>query len=250
VFYSILWSSREVESVPDLTKKTNLTRIDDGLLSVLGLQDTRTLKSSWTLTVNDQCLYEFVYKFEHSDSFPIGDKDFQGTCNYGTKDDPVKPKIASDGVPYLKSRRFWERFPDYIWATMGFNHLSVDWLPCGRRPAGYKQPQYDFSFYRVEPEYRAQNMVCKLYDESFMTVVPFEEYCSTEQDDVNGMNFFIVPGAMINRDPVVNMPFDFTHRHQTFGPIPHEGLRAWDESKVPETTKDWNDLPVFMSSYA
>lgn len=250
VFYSILWSSREVESVPDLTKKTNLTRIDDGLLSVLGLQDTRTLKSSWTLTVNDQCLYEFVYKFEHSDSFPIGDKDFEGTCSYGTKDDPVKPKIASDGVPYLKSRRFWERFPDYIWATMGFNHLSVDWLPCGRRPAGYKQPQYDFSFYRVEPEYRAQNMVCKLYDESFMTVVPFEEYCSTEQDDVNGMNFFIVPGAMINRDPVVNMPFDFTHRHQTFGPIPHEGLRAWDESKVPETTKDWNDLPVFMSSYA
>jgi hypothetical protein len=39
----------------------------------------------------------------------------------------------------------WEVFPDYIWATMGFNHLSVDFLPCGRRPNGYTTPQYDLS---------------------------------------------------------------------------------------------------------
>ena len=95
-------------------------------------------------------------------------------------------------------------------------------------------------------------MVCKLSDDPFMTTVPFQEYCAvdTKQEDINGMNFFITPGAMVNLDPLVNMPFDYTHRHQTYGPMPHEGLRAWDESRVPDTPEEWNDLPVYMSTYA
>jgi len=254
LFCSILWISLsiEVESVSDLTKKHNLTKLEFDPLSVLGIQDTRKLKRAWVLTVNDQCLYEFVYKFEHPDSFPIGDEEHDGTCDFGTMDDPVKPKIASDGKPYLKSRRYWERFPDYVWATMGFNHLSVDWSACGRKPAGYRQPQYDMSFFRVTPEFRALEMVCKLNEDPFMTTVPFQDYCAidTEQEDINGMNFFITPGAMVNLDPLVNMPFDYTHRHHTYGPMPHEGLRAWDESRVPDTPEEWNDLPVYMSTYA
>jgi hypothetical protein len=45
----------------------------------------------------------------------------------------------------LEPRQMWERFPDYVWATTGFNHLSVDWHPCGHRPPGYTTPHYDFS---------------------------------------------------------------------------------------------------------
>ena len=95
-------------------------------------------------------------------------------------------------------------------------------------------------------------MVCKLYDEPWMTIVPFQEYCAVDsaQDDINGMNFFITPGALANLNPLVNMPFDFTHRHETFGPVPYDGLRAWDESRVPDKPEDWNDIPVFMSTYA
>ena len=105
-------------------------------------------------------------------------------------------------------------------------------------------------FYRVTPEYRVENMVCKMYDDKWITIVPHHEYCYTEQDDVKGMNFFIVPGAMMNRNPVVNMPFDFSQRKETFGPMPYEGMRAWDESRVPEKPDDWKYLEVFMSSYA
>jgi hypothetical protein len=93
-------------------------------------------------------------------------------------------------------------------------------------------------------------MVCKLHDDPFTTIVPYENYCYTQQDDIKGMNFYIVPGVMTNRDPVVNMPSDFTHRHLTYGPLPYEGLRAWDESRVPDTPEEWWDIPVFMSSYA
>jgi len=265
-FCLIQWLSIEAESYDDfllkeylmkkpaldLTKNKNLTHLDYDPLAVLGKEDMHTLKSSWVMTVNDQCLYEFVYEFEHPDIFPIGDEEHDGTCDFGTLYDPVKPKYASDGLPYLKPRRHWFRFPNYIWATLGFNHLSVDWLPCGRKPAGYRQPEYEFSFFRVTPEYRALNMVCKLYDEPSRTVVPFQDYCAVDsaQEDINGMNFYITPGAMVHLDPLVNMPSDFTHRHQTFGAVPYDGLRAWDESRVPDTPDDWNDLPVFMSTYA
>ena len=39
-------------------------------------------------------------------------------------------------------------------------------------------------------------------------------------------------------------------RKETFGPMPYEGMRAWDESRVPEKPDDWKHLEVFMSSYA
>lgn len=257
---SILWASVEVDSYDylmkkpalDLTKRQNLTHLEDDPLAVLGKEDMHTMKGSWVMTVNDQCLYEFVYEFQHPDFFPIGDEEHDGTCDFGTQDDPVKPKWAPDGLPYLKPRRYWFRFPHYIWAALGFNHMSVDWLPCGRKPAGYRQPEYELSFFRVTPEYRALNMVCKLYDEPWMTIVPFQEYCAVDsaQEDINGMNFFITPGALANMYPIVNMPFDFTHRIETFGPVPYDGLRAWDESRVPDRPEDWNDIPVFMSTYA
>jgi len=243
-------SLEDLKTVNDLTTKQNLTKLDYNPLKVLGKEDTYKIKSSWALTVNDQCLYEFVFQFEHASSFPIGDVEHDGTCDFGTMDDPVKPKIAEDGQPYLKPRRYWQRFPNYVWATIGFNHLSVDWQACGRKPAGYRQPQYDMSFYRVTPEYRVNNMVCKVYDEPWMTIVPFEDYCFANQDDIKGMNFFIYPAAMKNQEPMVNMPFEYTHRKLTYGPQPYEGLRAWDESRVPDKPEDWNDLPVYMSSYA
>ena len=142
----MLWVPTQSQTVaPDQTKKKNLTLEEYDPLSVLGMQDLRKLKSSWSLTVNDQCLYEFVYQFEHPDDFPIGDEEHKGKCDFGTMMDPVKPKIAPDKKPYLKPRRYWERFPDYVWATMGFNHMSVDWQACGRKPAGYRQPSYDMT---------------------------------------------------------------------------------------------------------
>ena len=169
LFCVILWLSTEVLSVfsqqelePELElvqKQEDLVELVEDPLAVLGEEDTTTLRSSWGMTVNDQCLYEFVYQFEHLDSLPIGDDAFKGTCEFENLEGE-KPKLAPDGIPYLEPRRFYERFPDYVWATLGFNHLSVDWLPCGRQPAGYKTAQYDFSvsstMYELMVEYNIE----------------------------------------------------------------------------------------------
>mmetsp|Transcript_10743 Transcript_10743/g.25433 ORF Transcript_10743/g.25433 Transcript_10743/m.25433 type:complete len:231 (-) Transcript_10743:74-766(-) len=93
-------------------------------------------------------------------------------------------------------------------------------------------------------------MTCKMKGKGSMTIVPGEEFCDTEQDEPNGMNFFIVPAAVVDRDLVVNMPFGFRNKFLSDGPIPHIGLRAWNPEIVPNTPDEWNDIPVFMSSHA
>lgn len=116
---------------------------DDDPLSVLGEAAWTRLRPGWSLTVNDQCLYEFVFQFEHDPNLPIGDQEFLETCTFG--EDGNLPETAPDGKLYLEPRQMWERFPDYVWATIGFNHLSVDWHPCGHRPRAYSIAHYDFS---------------------------------------------------------------------------------------------------------
>jgi hypothetical protein len=160
----------ETQTAQEFNRNETLTRINSTTtinedeqivwnpLAVLGEPEWTKLRPGWSLTVNDQCLYEFIFQFEHhAASLPIGDDDYKGKCEYssafngnagagGDGDDKIDPKIApEDGQPYLKPRQMWEEFPDYIWATMGFNHLSVDFLSCGHRPNGYITPQYDFS---------------------------------------------------------------------------------------------------------
>jgi hypothetical protein len=120
-------------------------------LAVLGEPVWTRLRPGWSLTVNDQCLYEFIFQFEHDKTLPVGEPEFTGTCYFG--DDPTgsekevndRPQAAGDGKLYLQTRQMWERFPEYVWATIGFNHLSIDWKPCGQMPRGYAIPQYDFS---------------------------------------------------------------------------------------------------------
>ena len=91
-------------------------------------------------------------------------------------------------------------------------------------------------------------MVCKLLVDE-QVIVPGEEVCDFNQEDPKGMEFFIVPAAIVNRNPVVNMPFEFTRPELGNGPVPHYGLRSWDQVNIPKFPNDWNDLPIFMSTY-
>lgn len=104
-------------------------------------------------------------------------------------------------------------------------------------------------FFRVTPEFRALAMTCKLLNDEEVAV-PGEQICDFEQDEPNGMNFFIVPGALTDRRPVVNMPFIFDRPDFGNGPVPHYGLRSWDQEKFPHSPAEWNDIPIFMSTYA
>lgn len=113
-------------------------------LTVLGEPTWTRLRPGWSLTVNDQCLYELIFQFEHDKTLPSGEPEFSGTCHFGDETGG-ELGMAPDGKLYLESRQMWERFPEYVWAATGFNHLSIDWHPCGQRPRGYAMPQYDFS---------------------------------------------------------------------------------------------------------
>ena len=117
----------------------------DDPLEVLGEAAWTRLRPGWSLTVNDQCLYEFIFQFEHDERLPVGEQEFRETCSFGEQ-----PQTAPDGKLYLEPRQMWERFPDYVWATIGFNHLSVDWHACGHRPRGYAMAHYDFSVSRMQ----------------------------------------------------------------------------------------------------
>jgi hypothetical protein len=92
-------------------------------------------------------------------------------------------------------------------------------------------------------------MDCKLLNDEEV-VIPGEKICDLEQIEPNGMNFFIVPGAITDRRPVVNMPFSFDRPELGNGPMPHYGLRSWDQVNIPQFPTNWNDIPVFMSTYA
>eukprot|EP00934_Nitzschia_sp_Nitz4_P005842 Nitzschia sp. Nitz4//scaffold169_size48518//23639//24769//NITZ4_007072-RA/size48518-processed-gene-0.79-mRNA-1//1//CDS//3329538388//5832//frame0 len=216
-------------------------------LSALGNSTWSRLRPGWSLTVNDQCLYEFVFQFEHDETLPISRRNFEEYCAF--KDPTTKnPYLADDGEYYLVPRAFWERFPSYVWATIGFNHLSIEWWSCGHMPRGYALPQYTFSFYRVTPEFRALAMTCETIPTDQVTN-PADEICEFQQNAVNGMKFFIVPGSMDSFGPVVNMPETFVRPDSGEGPVPHVGLRSWDQEAVPDTPNSWEDSPLFMSSY-
>lgn len=92
-------------------------------------------------------------------------------------------------------------------------------------------------------------MQCKVLDDA-RVIIPGEQICDFNQEDPNGMNFFIVPGAMMDRNPVVNMPMSFRRPDLGNGPVPHYGLRSWDQDDIPRTPNQWNNLPIFMSTYA
>ena len=217
-------------------------------LSELGNNTWARFRPGWSLTVNDQCLYQFEFVFEHDIRLPIGSANFDGDCTLADDNrDPVT--YEDDGKLFLEGRRHWERFPDYVWATIGFNHLSIDWFACGHRPKGYAAPHYDFSFFRTTPEFRVHTMgTCKLQpDPSFN--VPGERVCAFNQDSPEGMGFWIVPGAFGNREPVVNMPRKFDRPESGNGAIPTLGLRSWDQSREAEFPQQWKDVQLYMSTY-
>ena len=215
-------------------------------LNELGTNSWRRFRPGWALSVNEECLYEFVMEFTHDEELPEGDKNFEGDCIF--KDPVTKlPKEAPDGLPYLSPRKHWEEFPEFVWETIGFNHLSIDYYPCGQRPKGFSLPQYAMSFFRVTPEFRTREMQCTLITED-ENVIPGEEVCTVNQgDNTRGMRFFVVPSSITNRNPTVNMPTIFTHPAN--GPIPTVGLRHWDETDIPEQPGQWNDMRLHMSSY-
>lgn len=225
-------------------------------LSVLGENSFDRHRVGWSLTVNEQCLYEFTLQMEHDETLPKGNDNFEGTCSTNGNG------RAPDGIPIFDARSSWDRFPSYVWATTGFNHMSIDWYPCGIFSGrtgqvgadGYATAQYQFSFYRVTPEFRAGTMDCDLLTDQL--VIPGEKICKLEQPKTNdnGRGMFIFPSSIVpvgaaDNTAIVNMPDAF--KPPAYGAArPYQGFRAWDQSATPFATDQWKSLPLFMATYA
>lgn len=129
-------------------------------LSALGTPNLDKYNGTYNLEVweskeNGDCRYTLHFDFNvNEDSSPVGDPEFQGTC--APTDSTGN---APDGLPWHAHRRNWIKFPQYVYDTTGFDHVSLEWVPCGRAPAGFRKARFDLNFYTVSPEYRTY-MIC------------------------------------------------------------------------------------------
>ena len=152
-------------------------------LSALGTPNLDQYNGTYDLTVNEKgvdCRYTLQVDFDvNVQDIAPGPSDFEGSCapNDSTGNAP-------DGLPWHAPRRHWMKFPDYVFDSTGFDHLSIDWVPCGRAPAGFRKARYDLNFYTVIPQYRAF-MVCDVFKTPSV--------CQYNQNSYLGRSHFSLP---------------------------------------------------------
>lgn len=89
----------------------------------LGLNSLEPLSYEYDVSVDDECDYTFEISFEHNSNFDVGTAE---TCVGGAL-------AEYDGLPMLAGRWMYEVYPDYVKEATGFDHLSLDYNPCGRK---------------------------------------------------------------------------------------------------------------------
>lgn len=207
---------------------------------MLGSNDlVEMLSYSYDVTVDDDCNYDFTVTFSHNPGLPVGSAE---TC--------VPDEISDfDGLPVLAGRAYYDLYPAYVEMATGFNHLSLDYNPCGHPAGGFLSPHYDMHFYLVSLEYRAEELVC--------TTIPGLPLCAPEQNTTNGMAFFdleTTSSVDIARntstgggDVLLNMPAGFTSA--AADAVIYMGMHSLDRQMMPETPHNWTEPTVVFGSH-
>jgi len=216
-------------------------KFEDIDLSFLGTPNLTQydVKMNFSITEKEkteECIYKIHINFDPSrKETPPGDNNFEGNCAPNDSQGD-----STDGLPWHAHRRHWIRLPDEIVDATGLNHLSMEWVPCGRAPAGFRQARWDLTFYTVIPEYRAF-MIC----DTFKT----PSVCQYNQTSHLGRRMFTLP--RLAQDPyfLANLPLDFSPDPESPEAFEYEGLTHYDPKLVPNTTANWT-LPNFvMTTY-
>jgi len=188
-------------------------------------------------TSSSSCRYTLQIDFNITDSLENdipGESNFEGNCapNNSTGNSP------SDNLPWHEPRRNWIKFPDYVFETTGFNHISINWVPCGSAPGGLKKARYDLNFYTVIPQYR-----------TFMTCDEFKtpSVCQYNQSNHQGRSQFSMPRLVNDPNFLANMPLRFQPDPEFPEAFQYEGLTHFDRENIPKTAEDWR-LPTFLMS--
>jgi hypothetical protein len=165
-------------------------------LSALGTPNLDLYNATYSLTVdNSSCLYLLQVDFMKSPLDDPGPPDFEGECS--TEE---STGFAADDLAWHDPRRHWLQFPQYVYDTTGFNHMSLYWSPCGKAPGSLRQGRYELNFYPVLPQYRAF-MLC----EEFKTPA----VCQYNQTNHIGRGHFSIPRLSRDANFLANMPLGF-----------------------------------------
>ena len=196
-------------------------------LSPLGTQDLSVYKFGFGIKVDDNCDYTFTIEFIHPPSFFLGDQNT--TCKPGV--------IAPDGLPYNAGRWYWDELPAYIQNATGFNHISLDWNPCGHPGNGFLTPHTDVHMYTVSPQYRVQQMICNLLQQTIV--------CDPngQAGNKNGESFFV--GARTSNGTLINMPPGF--QIYPTDAVQYMGTHAYNTP--PAKPSDWIDPILILVTY-
>jgi len=212
--------------------------IDDVDLSFLGTPNLTQYDGKLDFSVekreNDECIYTIHLDFDPGrKETPVGNDGFEGNCASNTGN-------ATDGKPWHAHRRHWTRFPEHVVDITGLNHLSMEWVPCGRPPLGLRQARWDLNFYTIMPEYRSF-MVC----DKFKT----PSVCQYNQTSHLGRRMFTLP--RLARDPqyLINLPLDFAPDPKFPEAYEYEGLISYDQKRVPVNVSNWTQPTFIMSTF-
>lgn len=179
----------------------------------------------------DSCMYTARLQF----NFPAGNLPFPAGPESCTIED-----TSCEGKSCLFDVRNVHSFSPEFRKSTGFDHVGLDWSPCGHPPLeNYGKPHLNLHLYRVSPQER-ETMVCDMLNPFICTFPPLGI-----QSSESGRNFFVIAKDAAS-DAVVNVPATFDYSLDSA--VPGEGLHL---SNVidPPLVGDWFDPILALGTY-
>lgn len=198
--------------------------------------DSSIFHPSSSVEVDHRCRYTATVRLQLADAdvpFPpvMPGPDGPGSC--------VLEGTDCNGQSCLNEVRNVYRFSEEFEQVTGFNHMGVDWSPCGHPPMDkFARPHWNFHIFRVTPEERlnvrcpdgmANPFICQ--DPPFVQPTP------------EGKAFYVW-----GKDPdgnIANIPSTF---EDGIDAVPGEAVHAFDHDAAAPVA-DWINPQLIMGLY-
>jgi len=150
-----------------------------------------------------------------------------------------------DAVSCLNEQRNLYEISNMFKDHTGFNHVGLDYSPCGHPPTGvFTIPHLNFHFFRATPHER-EISTCKMIPGAPVCDFPGSGSPSPVQSTPSGRAYF-VQSHDLDTDKVANMPSTFSSNLSTA--VAGEGVHAWDFDKVTDQN-NWTEPLLIIGTY-
>eukprot|EP00985_Skeletonema_marinoi_P011700 scaffold5562_cov156-Skeletonema_marinoi.AAC.4 len=198
--------------------------------------DSSIFDPSSSIEVDDNCQYTATVRLQLADAdvpFPpvlLGPDD-PGSCSLNVTD--------CNGQSCLNEVRNVYSFSEEFEKVTGFNHVGVDWSPCGHPPfQWFARPHWNLHIFRVTPEERL-NARCPggMLNPFIYKDPPFE------QPTPEGRAFYV--WGKDTNDTIANIPDTF---EDGIDAVPGEAVHTFDHDAAAPVA-DWFDPQLIMGLY-